>query len=204
MRERLIIDSRGGTGAEFALVLPLLLILLFGIIDGGRLLWDMNRAEKATQVGARVAVVTDMSPSGLAAENYLDQTFNGVTLTQGDVIPAEALGDVRCTRTSCTCVSGNCPDAVGTLDADTFDQVLLPRMRNMYPGIDASNIVLHFTGSGLGYAGDPHGSQISPVVTVELTGLEFQPITTLLFATFNLPSFRTSLTGEDLSGSASN
>jgi hypothetical protein len=74
----------------------------------------------------------------------------------------------------------------------------------MYPGIDASNIVLHFTGSGLGYAGDPHGSQISPVVTVELTGLEFQPITTLLFATFNLPSFRTSLTGEDLSGSASN
>ena len=58
----LIRDERGASAAEFALVLPLLLLLLFGIIDAGRLAWEFNRAEKATQVGARVAVVTDPIP----------------------------------------------------------------------------------------------------------------------------------------------
>jgi hypothetical protein len=201
---RLIRDCDAATAAEFALVLPLLLFLLFGVIDAGRFLWEVNRAEKATQVGARVAVVTDMVPSGLAAEDYLDQTIGGVTLTQGDVIPAEALGDIECTRTECNCISGLCPDDVGSLDTTTFDDVFLPRIQAMYPAVQASNVVLHFTGSGLGYAGDPHGSQISPIVTVQLTGLQFHPITTLLFLTLGLPDFRTSLTAEDLSGSASN
>jgi hypothetical protein len=200
----LLADPGGASSAEFALVVPLLLVLLFGVIDGGRFLWDVNRAEKATQVGVRVAVVTDLVPSGLAAEDYLDQTIDGVTLTQGDVIPAGALGDIQCSRTACNCISGLCPDDVGTLDTTTFDNVFLPRLQAMYPAIQASNVVLHYTGSGLGYAGDPHGSQISPVVTVQLTGLQFQPITSLLFLTLNLPDFRTSLTAEDLSGSASN
>ena len=41
-------------------MLPLLILFLFGIIDAGRFLWEINRAEKATQVGARLAVVTDV------------------------------------------------------------------------------------------------------------------------------------------------
>ena len=44
------------------MVLPLLLLFIFGIIDVGRLMWTWNRAEKATQMGARFAVVTDMVP----------------------------------------------------------------------------------------------------------------------------------------------
>ena len=204
MSPKFIRDCRGDTAVEFALVLPLLLILLFGIIDGGRLLWDSNRAEKATQVGARVAVVTDTVPSGLASEDFLGQTIDGKTLTQGDVIPADGLGDIQCTRTSCTCVTAPCPATIGTLDTTTFDNVLLPRMQAMDPAIQASNVVPHFTGSGLGFAGDPHGSQLSPILTVELTGLQFQPITLFDFVTFSLPDFRTTLTAEDLSGSASN
>ena len=52
------------------MVLPLLILFLFGIIDGGRSLWEVNKAEKATQAGARVAVVTDVLDSGLRDENY--------------------------------------------------------------------------------------------------------------------------------------
>ncbi len=57
-------DRRGASAAEFALVLPLLLLLLFGIIDAGRFLYETNRAEKATQMGARYAIVTNVIPAG--------------------------------------------------------------------------------------------------------------------------------------------
>lgn len=201
---RLYRDCSAVSAAEFALVLPLMLFLIFGVIDAGRFMWDYNRATKATQVGARVAVVTDSVPSGLASEEYVGQTVNGTTLTQGDLIPAAALGDIRCTRDACSCATPTCPDDVGALDASTFDDVLLPRMQAMYPAIQADNVVLHFTGSGLGYAGDPNGMQISPIVTVELTGLQFTPITFLLLGTITMPDFRTSLTEEDASGTQSN
>ena len=59
LTESLLRDRSAASAAEFALVLPLLLLFLFGIIDAGRFMWEYNRAEKATQVGARVAVVTD-------------------------------------------------------------------------------------------------------------------------------------------------
>ena len=186
------------------MVLPLLLLLLFGIIDAGRLAWEFNRAEKATQVGARVAVVTNSFPSGLLAENYLGQTIGGVTLTQGDRIPAAALGDLKCTRSACTCATAPCPSTLGTISTTTFDNVLLPRMQSMNPRIQASNVELHYTGSGLGYAGDPNGMQIAPTVTVKVTNMTFQPITGLLFASFPLPDFSTSLTAEDASGTQSN
>ena len=55
-------DRSGAGAAEFALVLPLFLMFLLGIIDAGRYMWEHNRAEKATQMGTRYAVVTDMVP----------------------------------------------------------------------------------------------------------------------------------------------
>jgi len=196
--------NSGSTAAEFALTLPLLLIFILGIIDAGRLAWEYNRTEKATQVGARVAVVTNSFPSGLVSEDYVSKVVGGVTLTQGDRIPATALGDLKCTRTTCTCATAPCPSTVGTIDTTTFDNVLLPRMQYMNPRIKAANVELHYTGSGLGYAGDPNGMQIAPIVTVKLTGMTFTPITTFLFASVPLPSFSTSLTAEDASGTQSN
>ena len=196
--------NSGSTAAEFALTLPLLLIFILGIIDAGRLAWEYNRTEKATQVGARVAVVTNSFPSGLVSEDYVSKVVGGVTLTQGDRIPATALGDLKCTRTACTCATAPCPSTLGTISTTTFDNVLLPRMQYMNPRIKAANVELHYTGSGLGYAGDPNGMQIAPIVTVKLTGMTFTPITTFLFASVPLPSFSTSLTAEDASGTQSN
>lgn len=193
----LLCDDRASSAAEFAMVLPLLLLMLFGIIDGGRWLWEYNRAEKATQVGARVAVVTNPVPGGLASADYLG--VNG--LTQGDIIPRSALGKIACTNTACTS-TGTAP-ALGTFNTASFNAIVA-RMQAMKPDITAANVIVSYEGSGLGYAGDPNGMDVSPIVTVKLTGLTFTPITSLLFASLTMPDFATSLTAEDASGTQSN
>lgn len=207
----LLRDGRGASAAEFALVLPLLMLLLFGIIDAARFAWEYNRAEKATQVGARVAVVINAIPNGLVEERYVGQTIGGVTLTQGDLIPASALGLVSCKSTSGTVACGcappdgapPCPSSLGTPDSTAFNQIVT-RMQYMKPDIAASNVWVEYRGSGLGFAGDPNGMEVAPIVTVRLSGVQFRPITTLLFTTITMPDFGTSLTAEDQSGVQSN
>lgn len=197
---RLIHSDAGASAAEFAMVLPLLLALLFGIIDAGRFAWEYNRAEKATQVGARVAVVTDPIAGGLSTVKFVG--IGG--LTQGDRIPASALPTMTCSSTACACTG--CPTGLpGTFNTAAFTYVV-ERMQYMKPDITASNVTVEYRGSGLGYAGDPNGSDVSPLVTVKLSGVTFTP---LVFSTFKnmtipMPSFQTSLTAEDLSGSVSN
>jgi Flp pilus assembly protein TadG len=198
----LLRDSRASTAAEFALVLPLLLILLFGIIDGGRFAWEYNQAEKATQVGARMAVVTDVISTGLRDNTYVGVNVGGKTLKGGDTIPVGALGTITCNSTTCSC-TGACGGITTGRNATAFTN-LVTRMTQIKPDISAVNVRVLYRGSGLGYAGDPNGMEMSPLVTVELTGLQFRPIASLLMASFDMPSFATTLTAEDSVGSVSN
>ncbi|MEO6248348.1 MAG: TadE/TadG family type IV pilus assembly protein [Sphingomicrobium sp.] len=198
MTRRLFLDRTGASAAEFALVLPLLILLLFGMIDTGRYMWEFNRAEKATQMGARFAVVTDVISSGLGSQSYV-----GVGgLTQGDLIPATALSPVTCTSAGCSC-AGACPTNVTSVTAGAFGRVAA-RMRLMKSDIADNNVTVEYRGSGLGYAGDPNGMEVAPLVTVKLSGLQFRPLSLLMTTHFTMPDFATTLTSEDSSGTASN
>jgi hypothetical protein len=184
--------ERGGA-AEFALILPLFILFFVGLIDAGLFFYEVNRGEKATQIGARMAVVTNPVAPGLGTESYVGATVGGVTLTQGDRIPAAALGTITCNNGGCSSF-GHDPAAFA---------LLLTRMQQIMPRIQASNLVVEYRGSGLGYAGNPNGMDISPLVTVRLTGLTFAP--TMLFgAQLNLPDFAYTLTMEDGQGTGSN
>jgi Flp pilus assembly protein TadG len=192
-------ENRAASAAEFALVLPLLLLLLFGIIDGGRLMWEFNRAEKATQMGARFAAVTNP----VLGSGFSDYSFAITDLVPaGSVVPITDFDNAVCTEGSCTCDGGTVCGSVA-YDGTAF-QAIVDRMAAMYPQITAANVEIEYKNVGLGFAGDPNGPDVAPLVTVRLTGLKFQPFTTLMFATFNLPDFAASLSGEDLSGTASN
>ena len=188
-------DNRGASAVEFALVLPLLLILLFGIIDGGRYMWNINRAEKAAQMGVRMAVVTDFISSSID-EDYVGQC--STPLQAGDPIPAGCFSQVTCSRSgsTVTCTSG-------TANSTAFNRVLT-RMQAFMPEIQPSNLEIIYSPSGLGYAGDPTGPDVAPIVTVRLFGLAFQPAMTLTLANVGLPEVRTSLTLEDGAGAQSN
>jgi Flp pilus assembly protein TadG len=55
--------NRGQTLVEFALVFPLLVLMIFGIVDAGRLVYTYNTVAQAARDGARVAIV-NQSTSG--------------------------------------------------------------------------------------------------------------------------------------------
>jgi Flp pilus assembly protein TadG len=192
-------DQRGVSAAEFGLVLPLLLFMLFGIIDAGRFIWEYNRAEKATQMGARYAVVTDMVPSGLTTYSFA--VSDGVLA--GTPVPLANFTTAVCGTSSCTCTGGGVCGAVG-YDTAAFGRIVT-RMHAMDPRIANANVTVEYRNVGLGYAGDPNGPDVAPLVTVRLTGMTFQPLTGMLFgAAMAMPDFATSLTLEDGSGTVAN
>lgn len=57
------VNNRGNAVVEFALVLPLLLLVLFGITEFGRMIMTTNMLNTASREGARLAAVSSMSDS---------------------------------------------------------------------------------------------------------------------------------------------
>lgn len=206
----LLASQLGASAAEFAMVLPLLLLLIFGIIDGGRFLWEMNRAQKATQYGARFAAVTNMVPAGLASYSFATDS-EVPAVPPGAVVPRSSFTSVSCTAAGCAvgdpaddCKIGDTP--IGPNPG--FDPAALERiarrMRQIYPVIQETNVRLSYCNVGLGFAGDPYGPDVAPQIIVSLTGLDFVPLTSLLLATIPLPASSGSMTLEDGVGNLSN
>ena len=197
---RLLRSERAASAAEFALVLPLFLLLLFGIVDSGRFMWEYNQAEKATQMGVRYAVVTDPVLNGLY--NYSFSISGGIP--QGSAVPTSSFDTATCDNSTCSCAPGGGFCSATSRNATAFTNIVT-RMSYMYPQIAASNVQIQYKNVGLGFAGDPDGPDVSPLVTVSLTGLQFHPITCLVFAcSINMPDFRAGLTLEDATGTESN
>lgn len=204
-------SERGAGAAEFALVLPATLLLFFGVIDGGRYLWAVNRLEKAVQMGTRTAVVTSVVASSLNTANYsgfLCPTYNsdgtptgGTTpIKVGDPICKEAVPTITCSKSG---TSVTCGGAAG--NANAFNRIL-SRMRVVDPSIRDDEVDIIYSGSGIGYVGDPSvtdaGAALAdaaPVVTVSVDRARMRALF-LLGGSIPLPGFNYSQTLEDGDG----
>ena len=207
-----VADRQGTSAAEFVLVLPLFLLFLFGLIDAGRYAWLLNQLEKGAQAGVRYAVVTDLVAPGLNSYNPVGFACSGGdVIGTADRICPEALGSITCTGSggvSCRCDQAPCPGS-GPGSGAAFGNIVA-RVARMAPQVEASNVAVGYSGSGLGFAGDPTVtdggaplSDISPVVTVAISGVEFRAL--LLFGgPIEMPSVSASLTLEDGSGTRGN
>lgn len=216
-------QTRGASAAEFALVLPLFLLFLFGIIDLGRYAWEFNQAEKATQIGARWAVATDTIPGGTTDTGLMNYSFAvSGGIPQGTVVNSTAFPGVYCQTTAtaststdgplaCTC-KGSCGFTYAATDVSATDAwaALILHMKQIYPRLTADNVRIDYDWSGLGFSGDPNGPDVAPLVTVSLrtdtnARVQFEPMFLgSLGLTFSIPSASYTLTMEDGQGTESN
>jgi hypothetical protein len=131
-------------------------------------------------------------------------------LTQGDAIPASAFGKVTCTgagtasspTVSCSCTTSPCP-SLGTANNAEFKN-LFTRLNAFLPETVPSDVKVIYSSSGLGYAGNPTEPDLSPLITIEISGVPFTLISGFLGTSFTMPTFSTSLTAEDEIGNQSN
>lgn len=73
-RLRLIEEEHGAAIVEFALVLPILLLVLWGIVDIGRAFYTLNSLASALREGARTAAVMATNPSTAANKTVVRTT----------------------------------------------------------------------------------------------------------------------------------
>jgi hypothetical protein len=191
----MLADTRGMSSVEFTMVAVVFLLFVFGIIDFSRALWEWNSAAKATQMGVRWAVVNDP----VAVEVG---TFNGLTLVppvgQGAPIPVADFNGgnpVICSSAggTATCDSGF------TADPNAFAAVVA-RMQDFYGEIGPDDVEVEYIHTGLGFSGNPFGSDIVPAVTVKLQPRQFDFLTPGITGLISLtmPDFAATLTAEDM------
>jgi len=191
-------DDSGATMVEFAIVLPILLLLFFGLIDFGRLAFHIVASERAMSVAARVAAVRPPACDGLPETHQRDPDAEalpefGTNCNAGGKICRD-IGTISCTGRATNATATEIWALVrGTLPNDAT----ISQMRFSY-AYDAD----------LGFLGGPY----VPVVTVELENVGFEfvsPLTALaelagatlagnLDNDITLPRASVSLPGEDL------
>lgn len=204
-------DERAASAVEFALIVPVMILFLLGIIDVGRFIWNTNEVEKALQIGTRWAVATDIIPGGEAAnglKNYSFAISGGIP--QGQVVPKTSFPGVSCDAEDgslqCGCKDGGTcsfTPVPGTEGNAAFN-LLVGRMNQIYGGISNENVQIDYDWSGLGYSGDPNGSDVDPLVTVTVKDVAFRPIFLAGIFNFGLPDLSYTLTMEDGEGVYSN
>ncbi|MBX9746715.1 MAG: pilus assembly protein [Hyphomonadaceae bacterium] len=176
----------GAVLIEQTLVFAMLMVLTFGLIEFGLVLYQYNAAETATSVGARFVatrgpIVTGVSDCGVSTSANAGTRCSTVSGSSGWSIVCNA-----------SAPAAGC-------QAEALNQ-LVAEMQRFAPNIEAQNVQVELRGAGLGFVG--RGAPV-PMVTVRLTGMsyEFVAIDDLLgFDDLVMPGFDATLVGEDLNG----
>ncbi len=185
--------NEGISSVEFAIVCSVFFLFVLGIIDFSRALWEWNSAAKATHIGVRFAVVNDPVTD---AVNY-DGIANGIG--NGQVIPLDAFNGgepVICNRLGAETLC-----SAGKVDDKAF-LAIVDRMKQTYDRIEPQHVIVEYRHIGLGFSGNPFGSDIIPSVTVRLYLDDFEFMTPGLSGIFTIgrPDYQTTFTAEDHAG----
>jgi len=176
-------DERGSTLVEAAVIFPVVLTLTFGVMEFGNAFYQWILAEKATQHGVRHAVTSRMIATGVPD--------CGVATSEPAGTPCRLVAGSTTWSRTCTSAGGSGCDG-------TAFNALVAQMQSVYPRITAANVVIEYSGLGLGFVG--RGSPV-PNVTVSLRNMTFNFVALDGLAglrSIPMPDFRAALSGEDL------
>ncbi|TPL91332.1 TadE/TadG family type IV pilus assembly protein [Mesorhizobium sp. B2-3-10] len=195
-------DRSGATMVEMAIVMPLLLTLLLGFVDFGYAFYQWNAANKAVQMGARLARISTPVASGLPSEGRTPSN----SLDVGNAVPA---GTYNYVCTASTAGVACCSVGAGTCQAanavqGSFDDIYngsggRSGMQKFLPNLKKSEVQIQYQASGLGYWTRPNGPV--PTITVSITNHPFQFFFLgglLGFGNITMPSMLSTVTGEDM------
>lgn len=79
------LNDRGAVAAEFALLLPVLLTILFGVIEFGMIMYGREVVTNAAREGARFGIVATNKPAGSVAEGISTGYLAGTGINSADV-----------------------------------------------------------------------------------------------------------------------
>ncbi len=182
-------DEKATATVEFVAIMPFFLLIAFFILEISIAIFRVATLEKAVQLGARVAVVSDPVIAGVPTLNAL-----GGSGAYGT--PCSTSGACAGFATQ-TCTGSGC-------NAAEFARIA-NRMRNIFNVADRY-ITISYSYAQLGFAGGP----LIPSVTVTVSGVPYEAIVTTIMASFftraggtsplvNLPPMSVTMTAEDLS-----
>lgn len=199
-------DASGAALVEFAIVLPLLLLLIFAAFDFGRLFWLESAARKAADMAVRVAAVRAPLCPGVPRFHTIDPAAAvapdgppryGTLCREGGIC---ADGGVQ----TCTLDAASGPGAAATRDE------IRGIVSALLPGIATpANLRITYTHDArLGFLGGPY----TPVISAEFVDLEVSFVTPLgrltgiasrqatggMSDTVRFPSMYAALPAEDL------
>lgn len=160
-------DESGATLVEYAVVLPLFLLIFFAMVDFGRMGFEYVLANKAVQIAARTAVVRAPACSGVPQFN-----------ARGPVAPGTVppTFGTNCRAGQNICAAAAIVECAGDASNATAAEIW-GSVANLMP-TGSSVADLHFAYSytpELGFLGGPY----VPLVTVEIRDFNFQFITPL-------------------------
>lgn len=196
----LVGNDRGSTLVETTIVFPLLLMLIFGLVEFGHALWEYAAAEKATAIGARY-----LATRGPIQANVAD-CFVATTAAPGT--PCSQIPEAATALAwSSTITSASCPPPLPPPpacpppppSATVFCQ-MFTQMRCYAPFLTPASVSVQLRGSGMGFVG--RGRPI-PLITVRTTGLTYNfvaldklPLLESL-GPITMPGFDATSVGED-------
>lgn len=153
MSARFLRDERGSPSAEFALILPALVMLMFGGFEAGNFVWTQHKLVKAVREGARYAARLPVEtycdvddPSAADFDPDAEADIKAVTLT--GKLPAEG---------GAVAVPGMTADNVAVApDCAAYVE------SGIYTGLGAAGPIVTVSVSGVGY----------PSLFAQLAGLD--------------------------------
>jgi len=198
---------------EFVALMPLFLFLTFFIFEISVAVLSVGMAEKAVQVGARLAIVSNSAVTTLTPTTAnlpkLSTNPPGTLCTVGATTNClSAWSPATCTGgTGGQCDTTNCLGAT-----KSCFNVIVDRMTTIYPTITAANVSITYSYAGLGFVGGPVVPRITLTLGPPGTAIAYDSVTTNLMVAFfslinrtstasplvNLPTISVTMTGEDL------
>jgi Flp pilus assembly protein TadG len=81
MLRRWLADTAGATAVEFGLTAPVFFAIMFGLIDGGMLLWTQIGLQHATEMAARCASINrNLCGGASAVQSYASTQALGLAM----------------------------------------------------------------------------------------------------------------------------